>query len=76
MRFCQCKLPISHRHRDGSHWCDRCGGYLGKAASLDGVAGTHEQEGCGCPPCCGGKCEGHLLDVKSAQAASEKEIVT
>ena len=34
MNLCQCRLPISHRHRDGSHWCDRCGGYLGKAGTL------------------------------------------
>jgi len=73
MSLCQCRLPIPHRHRDGIHWCDRCGGYLGKAGTLDGVAGTHEEQECGCPPCCGGKCQGRLLDIKLAQAVIDSD---
>lgn len=56
MKICECKLPVPHRHPNGEHWCDRCGGYLGTAGKLDGPAGTHEMEGCHCPPCVASLC--------------------
>jgi len=53
---CCCTLAVPHRHPSGEHWCDRCGGYLGKPGNFDGPASSHEAEGCKCPPCCAPLC--------------------
>jgi hypothetical protein len=55
VRICKCKLPVPHRHPNGEHYCDACGGFIGNAGE-SGRASEHPVEGCGCPPCARGKC--------------------
>jgi hypothetical protein len=72
LQICCCTLPVPHRHPNGEHWCDRCGGYLGKPGNFDGPASSHQLQGCGCQPCCA-PVRGALKTVASNQLPVKTE---
>jgi len=54
-RTCNCGgvgIRQYHKHADGSHWCDYCGGYCG-SSSVHGsdMADANHPVHCECKPC-------------------------